>query len=290
MTVCAVDIGGTWTKVALVNDRGDLRNFHRIPTRGPIGAYIDSLLKVVNTTRAQDNAVSAIGVSVAGFIDSGHTELIYNPNLPWLERYPLAAKLREEFGVPVALEVDSNAAAIAEHRFGAGAGAERFLCLTVGTGIGGGFIANGQVLRITHECIGDVGHVIVEPGGRRCTCGGLGCAEAVATAPAILEASGKAVSSLEQLPAGPSSEQLFTQAGKYLGLLAASLASIFFPDCIALGGGVCEASPLVIPSALREFEGSASEFGRRNTRISKARAGSRVSLIGAAAALFGPVV
>ena len=282
MTVCAVDIGGTWTKVALVDESCNVQHFHRIPTAPPLEQYSQLLFRKIEQVRSNTSAARGIGVSLAGFIDEAHSKLIYNPNLPWLENHTLRSELTEAFGLPVTIEVDSNAAALGEYRFGNGADSKRFLCLTVGTGIGGGLVINGKVIRITHECIGDVGHVIVQPGGRRCTCGGLGCAEAVATAPAILAASLSRATSLEHLPNTEETEILFQQAGRYLGLLAASLASIFFPDVIALGGGVCEASPLVLVSAQEEFTRSSSDFARRSTRIVGARLGARAALIGAA--------
>jgi glucokinase len=286
MSVCAVDIGGTFTKIALVDERGAVQNFQRIPTTAPIENYICELIRGIEIA-LQKQPARAIGVSLAGFIDAAHNRLIYNPNLPWLEHFPLQAALSQKFAAPVVIEVDSNAAALAEYRFGHGAGADRFLCLTIGTGIGGGFLTNGELVRLTHECIGDVGHVIVEPGGRRCTCGGLGCAEAEATAPAILAKSGSQATSLEELLQASASELLFSEAGRYLGLLCASLASIFFPDCIALCGGVCEASPLVTHAAQIEFERSASDFARAHVRIVGAKLGSNASLVGAGSLFSG---
>ncbi len=284
--VCAVDIGGTFTKVALVSREGDIEHFRRFPTAPPVEDFFERLCRVISDVRALGSEESAIGVSLAGFIDAAHSTLFYNPNLPWLERFPLRSRLAEAFRVPVSIEVDSNAAALAEFRFGTGAGAKRFLCLTIGTGIGGGFVVDGQLVRLTHECIGDVGHIVVDPGpaGRRCTCGGSGCAEATVAAPAILEMAGGLASSLEDLPRSAAVELIFAEAGRHLGLLTASLSSIFFPDCIALGGGVCEASPLILASARAEFERSASAWSRAETRLVQARLGPRAPLIGAASA------
>ena len=282
MTVCAVDIGGTWTKIGLVDERGDVRHFSRVPTAGPADRFSALLIGQIGESVAREPGVEAIGVSVAGFIDGGRSRMTYNPNLPWLVDFPLQAALRDAFGIPVRIEVDSNAAALGEYRFGHGAGARRFLCLTIGTGVGGGFLIDGQPARFTGECIGDVGHIIVEPGGPLCTCGGRGCAEAVLTAPAILLASGTAAGSLEELAPRREMDRFFIAAGHQLGLLAASLASIFFPDCIALGGGVPAASHLVIEGVREAFERSAGDWARANTRIVQAKLGPLAPLIGAA--------
>ena len=282
MTVCAVDIGGTFTKAGAVDLHGAVRRFSRIPTAGPWEAFLARVLDQIRAIRANDPGIASIGVSVAGFLNPAHSMMIYNPNLPWLESRPLQAALQDALQLPVHLEVDSNAAALGEYRFGDGAGVARFLCLTIGTGIGGGFLVDGQPVRFTGECLGDVGHIIVEPDGARCSCGGRGCAEAVASAPAILTACGLAGVTLEQLAALPQADALFQDAGAKIGLLAASLASIFFPDRIALGGGVPDASTSVLAAAREAFQTSCSDSARALATLVKAKLGSHASLIGAA--------
>jgi glucokinase len=273
LKIIAVDIGGTSTKLGIVNADGAIGQHRRIPTSPPAPDFIEAL----STEIEQDSKVDAIAISVAGFLDHAHSAMIYNSNLPWLEGFPLRFTLAKRFHVPVELEIDSNAAAVAEYRFGVGAGSNRFLCLTVGTGIGGGFVANGELVRFTHECLGDVGHVIVEPYGQRCTCGGLGCAEAVATAPAILRARPGA-DALEEIPAD---DPVFADSGRKIGLLCASLGSVFFPDRIALAGGVCAASDQVLEQARASFRESAADV-MRGTAIVAAKLGAHAPLIGAA--------
>jgi len=216
MKAIAVDVGGTSTKFALVDSNGNVEGFARIPTESPVHRFMEAIAEQIDLLLSSAHDVRGIGISVAGFMDQAHSMMTYNPNISWLERRPLQADLDRRFHLPVRLEVDSNAAALGEYRFGSGVGAKRLLCLTVGTGIGGGMVVGGELLRFTEECIGDVGHVIVQPGGRKCSCGGHGCAEAVATAPAILGRAG--VSALKDV-ADPA---LFRQVGRYLGILAFS--------------------------------------------------------------------
>ena len=281
MTVVAVDIGGTWTKLGLVDDTCALSKYRRVATEPPIDAFLGKLFSAVEELLTSVISPIGLGVSIAGFIDRSHSMMVYNPNLPWLERVPIRAALAAEFDVPVVLEIDSNAAALGEFRAGAGAGCRRFLCLTIGTGIGGGFIDNGQLVRLTHECIGDVGHIIVDPGGPACVCGGTGCAEAIAAAPALLTKAGRRATNLEHVPYA-----LFTEAGKSIGQLAASLAAVFYPDRIALGGGVCEASDKLFGSARESFESAAGDFVRHTTSLVPSRLGAHAPLIGAACPFF----
>ena len=280
----AADIGGTWTKLGIVSEGGDLKASKRIPTQGPAGPFLERLRDEIRALLRIEPG-SSVGIAVAGFINAAHEAMIYNPNLPWLQNIPLTPELTAAIGRSVILEVDSNASALAEYRCGTGKGSQRFLCVTAGTGIGGGLISGGRILRIAYECIGDVGHVIVEPDGQWCACGGRGCAEASASAPAILKRAGNG-GTLEDLAAqarlgDPAAIRAFDEAGRLLGVLLASLSAIFFPDRIALGGGVCEASPLVVRSANAEFRRSAGSLARGDITVSKAALGSWAPLIGA---------
>lgn len=280
MRAVGIDVGGTSTKFALVDSNGNAEGFARIPTEPPVSHFMDSMIQQIQLLLSAKTEVIGIGVSVAGFMDQAHSMMTYNPNIAWLERYPLQTELHRHFQLPVRLEVDSNAAALGEYRFGSGVGSKRLLCLTVGTGIGGGLVTNGELVRFTEQCIGDVGHVIVEPGGRECTCGGLGCAEAVATAPAILERAG--VSALKEV----TDPALFRQAGRYVGLLAASLGAIFFPDRIVIGGGVAAASPELMAGAREEFDRSAGAEVKKRANLIPTNLGARAPLIGAACSVI----
>jgi len=192
--------------------------------------------------------------------------------------------------------VDSNAAALAEWRFGVGRGAARFLCLTLGTGVGGGFVADGELVRLAHQCIGDAGHVIVAPDGPECCCGGRGCAEAVIPAAALIgryrELGGRredptAADVIEAARAGHSAGiSALAEAGRYLGVALATLANIFFPDRIAVGGGLSEAGDLLFVPANAAFVSHAGLFARAQIVIEKAALGWQATLAGAAVPLL----
>ena len=295
-TLC-VDIGGTSTKAALVGSDGTVQLHRSIPT-GPADAhaFAAALAVLIAETEvaaaAAGIAAGALGVAVAGFLDTKRTHLAYNPNLPWLVGFPLREHLRTAFGLPVALEIDSNAACMAEYLYGCGQGSRRFLCVTAGTGLGVGMAVDGAPLRFAHGCLGDIGHVIVEPEGPLCSCGGRGCAEALISAPSIAAEYARRTGlptegGLRDVIAAARRDDavaklLITQAGRHLGIAIASMANILFPDHIAIAGGLSAAEDLLLDAVAKSFQYSAGEFVRSGTTLSLAKLGANAPLIGAA--------
>ena len=289
MPVAGIDIGGTTTKLALVGLDGKIEGLRTIPTApGNAPEFVNRLGVAFHEAGWRTGRV---GVAVAGFVSEAHDAVAYNPNLPWLERFPLRKALENALGVPVILEADSNAAALAEWRWGVGCGSGRFLCLTAGTGVGGGMVAGGKLLRYAYEGVGDVGHVIVAPGGPLCSCGGKGCAEALVGANAIAKRfrdAGGAANDLrevieEAIAGNPLAVRLIEDAGRWLGLALATLANILFPDRIAIAGGLSEAGDLLLDPCRAVFHDNASTFASETARIVKAELGWRATLAGAGA-------
>lgn len=249
----AVDIGGTRTKIGIVAARGRIVRRTAIPTPGrDPRALVDAIgtaLRPLLAQTASGDLAPVIGVSVAGFLDPARSAMIANANLPALCGFPLRRALEDRLGRECRLEVDSNAAVVAEYRHGAGRGAARLLGVTIGTGLGGGVIAGGALLRFTGQCAGDLGHILVHPGGRRCTCGARGCLEAMVNAPALAErAGGRPVAEILEAARRGDRNALdaLAETGRWLGLGLASLVALFAPDRIVIGGGVAAAGPLLL--------------------------------------------
>jgi glucokinase len=285
-SVLCVDIGGTSTKAGLLDPTGQLSSLSSIDTQPDGDCFASSLCGLIQRTLTTATVTPCgIGIAVAGFLDSDRTCLAYNPNLPWLENFPLKQRLAEQFAIPIELEIDSNAACIAEYRFGFNQTPARFLCITAGTGMGVGMTINGNLLRFAHGCMGDPGHIIVDYDGPACSCGGRGCAEAIISAPALAER--YRVASLRDVisaaEAGkPAAIEILREAGHALGIAAASLAHIFFPDQIAIAGGLSAAGNLIMEPLQRTFQQVASHHARGQTKISRAFLGPNATLIGAA--------
>ena len=293
-SVLCVDIGGTSTKVGIFDCGGQARLLESIATRGPAESFVESLSETLK--RARQSVATAdvlgIGIAIAGFLNQDGDRMIYNSNLPWLEGYPLRDRLASELDVCVRLEVDSNAAALAEHHLGVGRGSARFLCLTVGTGLGVGMIINGEPLRFAYGCLGDAGHIIVQANGPLCTCEGRGCAEIFVSAPVLAEKyrvkSGvqNSLSLRDVIEAARARDEIaitiIEDAGEWLGIATASLANMFFPEHIAIAGGLAEAGDLLPNSVKRTFDYSASKFARDHARLSRATLGAMATMTGAA--------
>jgi glucokinase len=295
--VLCIDIGGTSTKAGIFEPWGELKPLGSIPSRGPAASFAGALETLMTeAAAAADGPVIGLGVAVAGFLDEARDRMIYNSNLPWLEDFPLRARLAQHFDGPIELEVDSNAAALAEYYRGAGQGSSRFLCLTVGTGLGVGMIVHGHPLRFAYGCMGDPGHVIVQPNGPLCTCGGHGCAEILVSAPRLAEEYRRAKGIAEEcslrdvIEAARGGDKaaipVLEHAGEWLGIATASLANTFYPDRIAFAGGLAEAGDLVMHSVERAFDYAAGTFTKKNVQLERARLGALSTLTGAAYAVL----
>jgi len=273
ITALGVDIGGTYTKIALVSAEGAILRQEVIPTGShgdPVG-YLISLKEIISTYLS--DAPRGIGVSLPGFLTDDGRSPVYNPNTPALVGIDFVEWF-SPLGLPVHTEQDLNAPALAEYHFGSGKGSRRFIAAAIGTGVGAGVILHGQVIRFTGYTTGDSGHIILEPGGPECTGGCKGCAEALVTIPAIerdaIQAfkmgqaeslkpflienriSAQAIIHAAQI-GDPSAVKIMQIIGQRLGLWLASLAPIFLPDRIALCGGVAEAGQVLLDACQKRF-------------------------------------
>jgi len=262
-----------------------------MPTTGPAETLLD-LISARTRALVEEYPAAGIGVAVAGFVDDARSAMIYNPNLEWLEGFPIRSAMETQHGMAVALDADSNAACLAEHRLGVGNGAGRFLCLAIGTGVGGGMIVGGEVVRLSHGGLGDIGHVMVEPFGLPCGSGCHGCAEALITTSGIEARWGggspkTAREIIEAAQAGDSRAiSTVAETGRMLGIALASQMVILFPDAVAIAGGIAEAGELLLAPARAAVESLIGPFYRRGVRIEKAQLGWQAPLVGAAIPLL----
>ncbi len=295
--VLCVDIGGTSTKAGMLNKHGEVQFLSSIPTKPDIHTYIEGLsnliAQTISSAEAHGQKTREIGVAVAGFLDGGRGHLLYNSNLSWLEGFPLRQTLTSRFpSLAIELEVDSNAATMAEYRFGSGQNSKRFLCLASGTGLGAGMTIDGVPLRFTYGCMGDIGHVMVLRDGPLCTCGGRGCAEIMVSAPVVAERYRKnaridrELSLRDVVVAAEAGDMhaiaVLRDAGEWLGIATASMANILFPDHIAIAGGLSAAGDFTLKPAEQTFRAHACTPARLHTTFTRAKLGSMATLIGAA--------
>lgn len=280
--VVAIDIGGTKMAVGLVTLQGELIDRDKVDVDHRLGA--DALFGTLNDllssqlARARDHhrmRVLAVGVGSAGPI-TPNVETISPLNIHAWQQYPLREKLATATTLPVFGDLDAKALALAEGWLGAAMGKESFLAMVVSTGVGGGIVLNGQLLDGASGNAGHVGHIIVEPNGRRCPCGSRGCLEA--------EASGAAIEAITGRPPTSPTYEIMQRTGRLVGRAAASVCNVLDLDLVVVGGSVALGfGATFFNSAQETLDEHAKLTFARGARITPVRLGDRGPLIGAGA-------
>ncbi|MGD0684442.1 MAG: ROK family glucokinase [Streptosporangiaceae bacterium] len=302
-----VDVGGTKVAAGVVDDQGNIvaKLKRSTPAASPEQtARVISEAVIELRDRYQ---VGAVGVGAAGYIDETRSTVLFAPNLAWRDE-PLKKEVEDRVGLPVVVENDANATAWAETIFGAARGLKHVMLVTVGTGIGGGIVINGQLYRGRWGVGGEPGHYRVVPGGRLCGCGNRGCWEQYASGSALVaearefaaRAAGGALRLLQLgggTPGGitgpavtqaaregdPAALRCFEIVGSWLGQGLADLAAILDPGCFVIGGGVSEAGELLLGPARAAFDaGLTGRTYRPTAEVRLAELGPDAGLVGAA--------
>jgi glucokinase len=307
--ICAVDLGGTNLRAANIDRDGRIHERVRTATPGS-GTAEDVVAAIAAVVRECKSACSKRGGQVRGVSvvvpGSVHVEtgvVINAPNIPSLPGYELAPALERALGRTVLLENDANAAALGEIWQGAARGHQTILCLTLGTGVGGGIILDGKLWRGADGTAGELGHTSVDPfGGVQCGCGNVGCLEVYASATAIVRMTRESLAQHPNsclhliLPDDLTSKKIFGAAtegdelalevfrrmGVYLGVATANFVNIFNPEMIVIGGGVSAAWDLFAAYARAEVMKRAFPVPAQRCRIERAECGDDAGLLGAA--------
>lgn len=305
-TAVGVDLGGTKLAVGVVDAE---RRIHHRDVRRSAGLSTEELLRELEESLREALAAHpearAVGLGVPCRIDRARGVAIGAVNLP-LEDVPIRDRLSERLGLPVVLDNDGNAAALAEQRFGAARGASNVVLLTIGTGIGGGLVLGGEVYRGSIGAGAELGHVVIDMDGPRCqgNCPNHGCVEALASGTALGRegraaaqahpdsalgrrlAAGEEVDGAAVTAAATEGDQVARDVvaliGRRLGVALSSLANIFEPDVIVVGGGAMAAGELLLEPAREELRRRALPPMDR-TPVVAAELGPDAGMIGAAA-------
>ncbi|MEH7414139.1 ROK family glucokinase [Neobacillus drentensis] len=310
--IAGVDLGGTTTKIAFITVLGKIVHKWEIPTDNSdegqnitsnIAKAIDEKLTEIGETKQK---LMGIGMGAPGPVDY-ETGIILNVvNLGWKDNFPLKDSLEEATSLPAAVENDANCAALGEMWSGAGNGAKDLVCVTLGTGVGGGVIANGNIIQGVNGAAGEIGHITVIPSsGAPCNCGKTGCLETVASATGIVRL---AVEEIKNSHSSSKLGELFTLNGRltakdifdaardndrlaqkvlaevsfHLGLALANIGNTLNPEKIVLGGGVSKAGNLLLESVKENFAKFAFPAVRNSTEIDLATLGNDAGVLGAA--------
>ncbi|MGB9561408.1 MAG: ROK family protein [bacterium] len=297
-----IDIGGTNTRVGLVDETGNIITLERFPTEieNPSETFL-RLSNWINNIRVNYKEIEGIGVGCAGVVRVSDGVLLFSPNLPLWRNIQIKLSLESLTGIPVVVDNDANLFALGESIYGAGKGKSVVIGITIGTGIGGGIIHNGRVFHGTFGGAGELGHVTIVPYGPRCNCGNFGCVEAFAGSYGIErraneiflrygrkfndrltpELIGKLAKENDEL-----ATMVINETAYYLGIFLVSIVHIFNPDVIVIGGGISNWDDyLFVP--LRKFVfDKAMKHLTQSLSIEKGALGDYATLIGASSIFF----
>ncbi len=292
-----IDLGGTELRAALIGPDGTLRARRQTATdaKGGPQAVIAQMLALI--AGLGTDGVQGIGIAAPGPLDPIAGICIAPPTLEGWRDVPLAALLAERTGLPTRLENDANAAALGEHRAGAGRGLAHLVYVTISTGIGGGVIEQHRLLHGRRGMAAEIGHMTLVADGPPCVCGGRGCWEALASGPALAQAAAQAIAggapTALRLPvtardvaeAARSGDalalDLLRREARWLGLGFANLLHLYSPEAIIAGGGLSAALAMMLPEILATLH-SAAMPAYHGAQVLPAALGPDAGLVGAA--------
>ncbi len=275
-----VDLGGTYIKAGIWHRNGNLAARDQVPTlaeKGEKRIVLKQIEKIIdNLLDAAGGHVEGIGIGTPGLVDDRGV-VCSAPNLPQWENLPLQSILNERYGLPVKVENDANATAWGEFLYGAGRDSNTMICITLGTGLGGGVVKDGKLLRGSRYSAFELGHITIDYKGPRCKCGNHGCIERFVGRDWIVARALKAIEGGEKtiikdladnkngeitpetiseayMHGDRLAETIWTETGAYLGTFFAGMVNIFNPDLIVIGGGVSQAGEILFSSVKKTIK------------------------------------
>ena len=311
--VFAADLGGTNLRAATVDEHGKIH--FRLKQNTPQAEKPDEIVRALvlavrqceKQSKANGDRIGAVSVVVPGSVNVEQGVVVKAPNVACLDGFRLTAALTSELNLPAILENDANAAAVGEMWQGAGHGRRTIVCVTLGTGVGGGIILDGKLWRGVNDSAAEIGHMCVDPfGGVACLCGSRGCLEVYASATAIVRMArearprypdsllqpGENLTAEEIYRAGMKGDELalevFRRMGVYLGIGLANLINILNPEMIVIGGGVVSAWELFAKHMHREIAERAFPVPAAEVKVVPGECGDDAGLLGAAHLAFNP--
>lgn len=287
MRILCFDIGGTFIKYGLCDENFNLLEKDKIPTLAENGGQ--SIIERVIDIIEQYDSIDRVAVSTAGQVDSENGIVVYSTdNIPYYTGMRVKSLIENKTGIPTFVENDVNSAALGEAHFGAAKGVSDFVCLTLGTGIGGAIFLNNKLYKGSASSAGELGHMIIHSGGKQCTCGGEGCYECYASASALIKAVNK-VSPVElnafQIFEKENIEkpEIRSEIDKWIDEIIVGLVNIIYifnPSMIVLGGGIMNEDYIIELIDRKIYTRLMDNF--KNVKIVRPKLGNDAGMIGAA--------
>ena len=287
MRILCFDIGGTFIKYGLCDENFNLLEKDKIPTLAENGgqSIIERVIEIIE----QYDSIDRVAVSTAGQVDSENGIVVYSTdNIPYYTGMRVKSLIENKTGIPTFVENDVNSAALGEAHFGAAKGVSDFICLTLGTGIGGAIFLNNKLYKGSASSAGELGHMNIHSGGKQCTCGGEGCYECYASASALIKAVNK-VSPVElnafQIFEKENIEkpEIRSEIDKWIDEIIVGLVNIIYifnPSMIVLGGGIMNEDYIIELIDRKIYTRLMDNF--KNVKIVRPKLGNDAGMIGAA--------
>lgn len=315
--VLAVDLGGSKIVTALVSPGGEILFREYMPTLAEEGApavirrIVSSATNLVNNAQINASSVSGMAVAAAGAIDPDKGVVTDSPNLPGWHNIPLKDEIEKAMGVRTFVINDATAAALGEHRFGAGRGVRDLIYLTVSTGIGGGIIIDDRLYSGASGSAGELGHMTIDVNGPRCACGNIGCLEVLASGKAVAREAQRLIGQgtktiIREIAEGhvqyvtaqtvataanrgdPVALSIISRAATYLGIGLVNMVNIFNPEMIIVGGGMGKMGELLLQPARQVVAERAFQYPASIVRIVSSELGDNSGVFGAVAFVTDP--
>lgn len=287
MRILCFDIGGTYIKYGLCDENFKLSEKQKIPTLAQNGGQ-SIIERVIEIIEQYDN-IDRVAISTAGQVDSENGVVVYSTdNIPYYTGMRVKSLIENKTGIPTFVENDVNCAALGEAHFGAAKGVSDFVCLTLGTGVGGAIYLNNKLYKGSCSSAGELGHMIIHSGGKQCTCGGEGCYECYASANALIKAVNK-VSPVElnafQIFEKENIEkpEIRSEIDKWIDEIITGLVNIIYifnPSMIVLGGGIMNEDYIIELIDRKIYTRLMDNF--KNVKIVRPKLGNNAGMIGAA--------
>ncbi len=313
MKCIGIDIGGTFIKAGVVDNKGNIIKKEQIPTRGEEGKREVVLSQIENAIdfcfKGEDKKeIKGIGIGTPGLVDNNG--IVYEaPNLPGWDNLPLREIIEKKYNIKTIVENDVNTIAWGEYLFGAGKGSNTMICITLGTGVGGGIVKDGKLLRGGKYSAIEIGHITIDYKGPKCKCGNYGCIERFVGRDYIVERAVKAINEgkktkilelvdgkIENITPKIISQaykegdevakNIWIEVGVCIGAMFTSLVNLLNPDVIVIGGGISQAGEILFETIRNTIRERAMKKLSENVKVVPAGLGTDSGIVAAASLVF----
>ncbi len=302
-----VDLGGTKIYTGIVDKLGKIISKVKISTqaeKGPsfiIEQIIKSIKQVIKKSKINRLQILGIGIGAPGPLNTEKGIVHHAPNLSGWKEVPLKERVHSKIGLPVYIDNDANLAALGESWIGAGKGVKNLICITLGTGVGGGLILDGKIFHGWQDVAGEIGHITVEPSGAKCNCGNYGCLEAYSSSTGIVNRIREAIKRKEKtllkepitskkvyefsLKGDKLSQRIMKEAGIYLGIALSIVANLLNLEMAIIGGNVAFAGDMIFEPARQEIK-KRTIYPANKIKVVPVKLGTEAGIIGSAYLVF----